>query len=51
MLSNLAHDGKGVILITHDLDMALRHCRRTLLLADGELVYDGPPNEAIYSLM
>ena len=51
MLSNLAEDGKGVILITHDLQMAERHGRRMLLLGEGELVYDGPPDKVIYSLM
>ena len=51
MLSKLAEEGKGVILITHDLDMALRHGRRVLLLSEGGLVYDGPPNQVIYSLI
>lgn len=51
MLSNLADDGNGVILITHDLQMALRHGQRILLLWDGELTYDGPPDPVIYSLM
>lgn len=51
MLSKLAEDGKGVVLITHDLDMALRHGGRILLLSDGELVYDGPPDPVVYSLM
>lgn len=51
MLSNLADNGKGVILITHDLDMALQHGRRILLISDGELVHDGPPDPVIYSLM
>ena len=51
MLSDLAEDGKGVILITHDLQMAEQHGQRILMLRDGELVYDGQPSEAIYSLM
>ena len=51
MLSNLAEDGKGVILITHDLQMAERHGQRILLLGDGGLAYDGPPDKVIYSLM
>ena len=51
MLANLAEDGKGVVLITHDLQMAERHARRMLLLGDGEMVYDGPPDQVIYSLM
>lgn len=51
MLASLAEDGKGVVLITHDLQMAERHARRLLLLGDGELVYDGPPDQVVYSLM
>ena len=51
MLSNLAEDGKGVVLITHDLQMAERHGRRLLVLGDGKLVYDGPPDQVVYSLM
>lgn len=51
MLSGLAADGKGVILITHDLQMAMRHGRRMLVLRDGEIAYDGPPDQEIYSLM
>ena len=51
MLSDMAEDDKGVILITHDLQMAMRHGRRMLVLRDGELVYDGPPDQEIYSLM
>ena len=51
MLSDMAEDGKGVILITHDLRMAMRHGRRMLVLRDGELIHDGPPDQEIYSLM
>ena len=51
MLSDMAEDGKGVILITHDLQMAMRHGRRMLVLRDGELIHDGPPDQEIYSLM
>ena len=51
MLSDLAQDGKGVILITHDLQMAMQHGRRMMVLKGGELVYDGPPDREIYSLM
>ena len=51
MLSDLARDGIGVILITHDLQMAMRYGQRMLVLKDGELVYDGLPDHKIYSLM
>ena len=51
MLANLAADGKGVILITHDLQMAERYGERMLVLRNGELAHDGPPGGDIYSLM
>ena len=51
MLADLAKEGIGVILITHDLHMAERHCQRALHLRDGELAYDGKPGEMVYTLM
>lgn len=51
MLSGLTAEGRGVVLITHDLHMAERHCRRLLVLGEDGLVYDGPPGRDIYSLM
>ncbi len=51
MLSDLAKHGKGIVLVTHDLQMALQHGNRILMLGGGELVYDGPPDTVIYSLM
>ena len=46
MLSGLASEGKGVILITHDLHMAERHCQRLIVLEEGQLAYDGPPDRS-----
>ena len=51
MLADLASEGKGVVLITHDLQMAERYGQRMLVLKDGELAYDGPPGKDIYSFM
>lgn len=51
MLADLASDGKGVILVTHDLHMAELYGQRMLALRKGELAYDGPPGQDIYSLM
>ncbi len=51
MLSSLAEDGIGVILITHDLQMAEQHGQRLMVLGQGQLVYDGPPDPVIYSMM
>lgn len=51
MLADLASDGKGVILVTHDLHMAELYGQRMLVLRNGEMAYDGPPDQNIYPLM
>jgi energy-coupling factor transport system ATP-binding protein len=38
---------ESVYLITHDVDLALTHADRILLMRDGELVADGPPTDVI----
>jgi iron complex transport system ATP-binding protein len=39
--------GRGVVMTLHDLSMALRIADRVLVLADGRLLADGPPAEAL----
>jgi cobalt/nickel transport system ATP-binding protein len=36
------------LIATHDLDLALELCRRTIVLSQGELVYDGPTEKILY---
>ncbi len=36
-----------LLIITHDLDLALRFTQRVLLLKDGKLVEDGPPLQVL----
>jgi energy-coupling factor transporter ATP-binding protein EcfA2 len=38
---------ESLYLITHDVDLALTHADRILLLRDGRVVADGPPAEVI----
>ena len=38
---------ESLYLITHDVDLALTHADRILLLRDGTVVADGPPNTVI----
>ena len=38
---------ESLYLITHDVDLALTHADRILLMRDGELVADGPPTAVI----
>jgi cobalt/nickel transport system ATP-binding protein len=36
------------LIATHDLDLALELCDRTLVLSEGRLVYDGPSADVFY---
>jgi energy-coupling factor transport system ATP-binding protein len=42
-ISELQSEGRTVMLVTHDLEFAAEHANRWLVLADGQLVADGPP--------
>ncbi len=43
----LAGQGLGVVLVMHDLAQAMNHADRVLVLRDGRLVEDGPPEAAL----
>jgi iron complex transport system ATP-binding protein len=48
LFRRLAHDeGRGVILTLHDLSVAARMADRVLVLAEGRLIADGPPAQAL----
>jgi phosphonate transport system ATP-binding protein len=38
-----ANDGLTVLVTLHQVDYALRYCRRVVALKAGQIVYDGPP--------
>ena len=42
-----AQRGAGVVLVLHDLQLAMNHADRVAVLDDGRLVADGPPAEAL----
>ncbi|MGH2704125.1 MAG: ABC transporter ATP-binding protein [Actinomycetota bacterium] len=42
-------EGRAIVLATHDVELAARAATRVVLLAEGELVLDGPPGEALAS--
>src|SRR5215208_5756553 len=46
-LRALAAQGRGLLVATHDVDFALAHADRVLVLADGALVEQGPPGEVL----
>jgi len=40
-------EGKTILLVSHDLDAVQEMCDRTVVLANGRLVFDGPVEEGI----
>ncbi|MFE2728126.1 ABC transporter ATP-binding protein [Kitasatospora sp. NPDC059327] len=49
ILRALAADGHAVLLATHDVELAAELAHRTVILADGEIVADGPTPEVVVS--
>ena len=50
MLGRLRDEGKTIITITHDLNMALKHSDRILILRSGEKITVGTPYEVIHQI-
>lgn len=46
-LAECARAGQGVVVVLHDLAMAMNHADRVLVLKDGRLHADGPPQAAL----
>jgi iron complex transport system ATP-binding protein len=40
-------DGRGVIVVLHDLALAMRFCDRLVLLAEGGVLVHGAPSEVL----
>jgi energy-coupling factor transport system ATP-binding protein len=47
VLTALAADGHGVLLATHDVELAAEVADRVVVLADGEVVTDGPCRQVV----
>jgi len=46
-LRRLEQEGQTILFVTHDLEFAAEHADRWLILADGEIIADGPPNKVM----
>ncbi len=46
-LRELAESGHTVVLATHDVELAAEVSARTVVLADGEVVADGPSRDVV----
>ena len=50
LVSDVAHGHeKAVVVVVHDLDLALRYCDRILVMNEGKMVFDGAPSEVVQS--
>jgi energy-coupling factor transport system ATP-binding protein len=47
MLRRLARDGHSVVVATHDVELVADTADRVLVLADGELITDGPTRDVV----
>ncbi|MFG0315644.1 MAG: ABC transporter ATP-binding protein [Planctomycetota bacterium JB042] len=48
LLADLASGCRlATLVVTHDVNLAAAHCDRIVLLAEGRIVADGPPREAL----
>ena len=47
LLKAQARQGRGVVMVLHDLPAAMNHADRVLVLDQGQLVADGPPAQAL----
>jgi len=44
LLKEVANEGKGIVLTTHDLDLVTQFADQVIVLSSGRVVYEGPPN-------
>ncbi|MFG2935757.1 ABC transporter ATP-binding protein [Streptomyces sp. NPDC048282] len=49
VVRGLAADGHAIVLATHDVELAAELAHRVVLLADGEVIADGPTDEIVVS--
>lgn len=47
LLANVAQGGGAVVVVLHDLNLAMRFCDRVVLLNSGELLADGQPEKVL----
>lgn len=51
LLADQAARGRGVLMVTHDVDMANRFANKIMVIHKGALTYDGPPGPDLPTLV
>ena len=47
LIAALNQKGHTIIFITHDLQLVADYAQRVILMGKGEIIFDGPPKEAL----
>ncbi len=47
LIKNEMNNGKTIIIITHNIEFAMEYIPRTILMADGKIIADGPTKKLI----
>jgi energy-coupling factor transport system ATP-binding protein len=48
LMADLDRSGHTTIIITHDMDIVAAYASRVIVMEDGKIVMDGPPQEVFY---
>nr|WP_231716038.1 ABC transporter ATP-binding protein [Arthrobacter zhangbolii] len=49
-IKELAGEGKTLVVVSHDLDLVARICKRGVLLEHGQIIMDGPVDDVVARL-
>jgi len=49
LVCTLAQEGKTVVMVLHDITMALRYCDEIVVISEGRMIYKGMPEEFFQS--
>ncbi|MBB1484320.1 ATP-binding cassette domain-containing protein [Tessaracoccus sp. MC1865] len=47
IVAGMAADGRAVLIATHDVEMVAQTCERVVVMAEGEVVSDGPTRDVL----
>lgn len=45
LVQQMHKNGTTIILVTHDMNIVMKYCEKTVVLHNGKVLYDGTPNE------
>ena len=51
LLKQLASEGKGILLVTHDIDLAKEYADKVVVLGKGKIIFNGEPKEFCSEIM